>query len=160
MHFYNIDHFPDLPMEFVTPALTTQFFDPKPEDNYTKIRASMAPSDFKYTKFAQDYINAFGSIRCGYMRFEPMSFYDWHTDIQRSHTINFLVTDIPNILTMFRTPTPIRMIYDIVNVDPKYFRPTEVETLLGDATKAKEELGWEPKISFEELVEDMCIHGQ
>jgi GDPmannose 4,6-dehydratase len=45
-------------------------------------------------------------------------------------------------------------------VDPKYFRPTEVETLLGDASKAKEKLGWEPKISFEQLVEDMCIHGQ
>jgi len=48
----------------------------------------------------------------------------------------------------------------IIKVDPKYFRPAEVETLLGDATKAKEKLGWEPKISFEELVEDMCIYGQ
>lgn len=48
----------------------------------------------------------------------------------------------------------------IIKVDPKYFRPTEVETLLGDATKAKEQLGWEPKIMFEQLVEDMCIHGQ
>jgi len=43
-----------------------------------------------------------------------------------------------------------------VMVDPKYFRPAEVETLLGDATKAKEKLGWEPKISFDQLVEDMC----
>jgi len=48
----------------------------------------------------------------------------------------------------------------VVKVDPKYFRPTEVETLLGDATKAKEKLGWEPKTSFKELVEDMCIYGQ
>jgi GDPmannose 4,6-dehydratase len=47
-----------------------------------------------------------------------------------------------------------------VIVDPKYFRPAEVETLLGDATKAKEKLGWEPKISFDQLVEDMCIYGQ
>ena len=43
----------------------------------------------------------------------------------------------------------------LVSVDPRYFRPTEVETLLGDATKAKKELGWEPKISFNELVEEM-----
>jgi GDPmannose 4,6-dehydratase len=43
----------------------------------------------------------------------------------------------------------------IVAVDPRYFRPTEVETLLGDATKAKEKLGWTPKISFEELVAEM-----
>ncbi len=48
----------------------------------------------------------------------------------------------------------------IIKVDPKYFRPAEVETLLGDASKAKEKLGWEPKISFKQLVEDMCIHGQ
>ena len=43
----------------------------------------------------------------------------------------------------------------IVRVDPRYFRPTEVETLLGDATKAREKLGWTPKISFEELVAEM-----
>ena len=48
----------------------------------------------------------------------------------------------------------------VIKVSPKYFRPAEVETLLGDATKAKQKLGWEPKISFEQLVEDMCIYGQ
>ena len=47
----------------------------------------------------------------------------------------------------------------VIRVHPKYFRPAEVETLLGDATKAKEKLGWEPKISFKQLVEDMCING-
>ena len=49
---------------------------------------------------------------------------------------------------------------EVIKVNPKYFRPAEVETLLGDASKAKEKLGWEPKISFEQLVEDMCIYGQ
>lgn len=48
----------------------------------------------------------------------------------------------------------------IITVNPKYYRPAEVETLLGDATKAKEKLGWEPEISFDELIEDMCIYGQ
>ncbi|QPX48263.1 nucleotide-sugar epimerase [Synechococcus phage S-SRM01] len=48
----------------------------------------------------------------------------------------------------------------VIKVNPKYFRPAEVETLLGDATKAKEQLGWEPKTSFKQLVEDMCIYGQ
>jgi len=43
----------------------------------------------------------------------------------------------------------------IVRVDPRYFRPTEVETLLGDASKARNKLGWTPKISFEELVSEM-----
>jgi GDPmannose 4,6-dehydratase len=44
----------------------------------------------------------------------------------------------------------------IVAVDPRYFRPTEVETLLGDASKAKEKLDWTPKISFKELVSEMA----
>ncbi|MCX5871349.1 MAG: GDP-mannose 4,6-dehydratase [Deltaproteobacteria bacterium] len=43
----------------------------------------------------------------------------------------------------------------IVAVDPRYFRPAEVETLLGDPTKAKEKLGWTPKITFDELVAEM-----
>jgi GDPmannose 4,6-dehydratase len=43
----------------------------------------------------------------------------------------------------------------IVSIDPRYFRPTEVETLLGDATKAKQKLGWTPEISFQELVQEM-----
>jgi GDPmannose 4,6-dehydratase len=42
-----------------------------------------------------------------------------------------------------------------VAVDPRYFRPTEVETLLGDPTKANRKLGWKPKISFQELVAEM-----
>ena len=44
---------------------------------------------------------------------------------------------------------------DIIKVDPRYFRPTEVETLLGDASKAKEKLNWSPKITFEQLVKEM-----
>ncbi len=43
----------------------------------------------------------------------------------------------------------------IVAVDPRYYRPTEVESLLGDATKAKEKLGWTPRTSFEDLVKEM-----
>jgi len=43
----------------------------------------------------------------------------------------------------------------VVAVDPRYFRPTEVETLLGDASKARQKLGWTPKISFHELVTEM-----
>jgi len=45
----------------------------------------------------------------------------------------------------------------IVAVDPRFFRPTEVETLLGDPSKAKEKLGWVPKITFEEMVKEMVV---
>ena len=44
---------------------------------------------------------------------------------------------------------------DIIKVDPRYFRPTEVQTLLGDASKAKKKLNWSPKITFEQLVKEM-----
>ncbi len=44
---------------------------------------------------------------------------------------------------------------ELIFIDPKYFRPAEVERLLGDSTKARTELGWEPKISFNELVKRM-----
>ena len=43
----------------------------------------------------------------------------------------------------------------VISVNDRYFRPAEVESLLGDATKAKEKLGWEPKITFEEMVHEM-----
>lgn len=46
----------------------------------------------------------------------------------------------------------------IVKIDPRYFRPTEVETLLGCPTKAKEKLGWQPKITFAEMVQEMVSY--
>jgi GDPmannose 4,6-dehydratase len=45
----------------------------------------------------------------------------------------------------------------IVRVDPRYYRPTEVETLLGDPSRAKEKLGWSPKTSLRDLVSEMVI---
>ena len=46
----------------------------------------------------------------------------------------------------------------VIRVSEKYFRPSEVDTLIGDSSKAREKLGWEPKISFDELVRDMCLN--
>lgn len=51
-----------------------------------------------------------------------------------------------------------RMGEEVVGVDPQYFRPTEVELLIGDATKARTRLGWEPEYTLEALVEDMMRH--
>jgi GDPmannose 4,6-dehydratase len=46
----------------------------------------------------------------------------------------------------------------VVKIDPHYFRPSEVETLLGDPTKAKEKLGWVPNTTLDEMVEEMVAH--
>ena len=48
----------------------------------------------------------------------------------------------------------------VIAVDPKYYRPAEVESLLGNAFKAKKQLKWEPEITFDELVTDMCKNEQ
>ena len=45
----------------------------------------------------------------------------------------------------------------VVEIDPRYFRPTEVDTLIGDATKARQKLGWQPKVSFEALISEMVL---
>src|SRR6056300_1068084 len=45
--------------------------------------------------------------------------------------------------------------HEVLSIDPKYFRPTEVDLLIGDPTKAKEKLGWQPQIKLQELIEDM-----
>jgi len=46
----------------------------------------------------------------------------------------------------------------VISVDPGYFRPTEVETLVGDPAKAKEKLGWKPEISFDSMIREMVLH--
>ena len=46
----------------------------------------------------------------------------------------------------------------VISVDPNYYRPNEVETLLGDPSKAQKKLGWRPKVSFEHLVREMVKH--
>ena len=48
----------------------------------------------------------------------------------------------------------------VVRIDPRYFRPAEVETLLGDPTKAREKLGWTPSTTLEELVYEMIVIDQ
>ena len=48
----------------------------------------------------------------------------------------------------------------VIQIDSRYYRPTEVEQLLGDASKAKEKLGWEPKITLEEMIKEMIIHDK
>ncbi len=63
-----------------------------------------------------------------------------------------------NVLQVFHLH--IMHIIDVVKFNPKYFRPAEVETLLGNPTKAKEVLGWTPTYTFNELVEEMVLNGQ
>jgi GDPmannose 4,6-dehydratase len=46
----------------------------------------------------------------------------------------------------------------VIKIDPRYYRPTEVETLLGDASKAKEKLGWVPEITLDQMIKEMVAY--
>lgn len=63
--------------------------------------------------------------------------------------------DLQRIEELGLNPDALKFGQTIVKIDPKYFRPTEVDLLIGDATKAKEKLGWVPKYDLKALVEDM-----
>lgn len=65
------------------------------------------------------------------------------------------VNEIGRVATVRTADTTLKEGRQIIAIDPRYFRPTEVETLLGDPTKARIKLGWEPQISFEALVQEM-----
>ena len=69
------------------------------------------------------------------------------------------VEEIATVIAVDQERSPSVNIGDvIVRVDPRYFRPAEVETLLGDPTKAKEELGWVPEITVEQMCSEMVAH--
>ena len=57
-----------------------------------------------------------------------------------------------SISSNLQLPIPINIGDTLVEIDPKYFRPTEVDFLCADITKAKKKLGWTPKVTFEELI--------
>jgi GDPmannose 4,6-dehydratase len=65
------------------------------------------------------------------------------------------VEEVGVVEQLAASDTSLRPGQTLVRVDPRYFRPTEVETLLGDPSKAREKLGWTPRVSFSQLVEEM-----
>ena len=56
---------------------------------------------------------------------------------------------------MFKSQIQLTIGKEVIFIDPKYFRTTEVDLLIGDPSKAKKKLGWEPKIQLQELVKEM-----
>jgi GDPmannose 4,6-dehydratase len=67
----------------------------------------------------------------------------------------------PEIAAKFGLNFPVKKLkkgHPVILVDPRYFRPTEVDTLLGDPSKAKKVLGWIPKVSFEKMIREMVAY--
>ena len=93
-------------------------------------------------------------------QYSVMEFINW-TAIELGITLEFSGTGINEVATVSSIKgenAPALKVGDVVmRIDPRYFRPTEVETLLGDPSKAKEKLGWEPLISAQEMCKEMVL---
>jgi GDPmannose 4,6-dehydratase len=92
------------------------------------------------------------------LQYSVRQFIEWSAE-ELGVTLKFEgngVDEIATVTSIFGDKAPALKVGDvIVRIDPRYFRPTEVETLLGDATKAKEKLGWVPEITVQEMCAEM-----
>jgi GDPmannose 4,6-dehydratase len=91
--------------------------------------------------FAGDYVEAM------YVMLQQDEADDYVISTGQNHSVKEFVEEVFSYLELDWQ--------EYVEIDPRYYRPTEVDTLLGDASKAKRELGWEPKVSFKELARMM-----
>jgi len=108
--YLHLEHLPPLGYEYVNEALNATYAVTKPSTEMPDvvhkqnrwIGSENAPSTFYKTKFCKDLEAEFGNIETYYVRFNTMSLYDWHTDIQRQCGINFLIQPVSDALTLFR----------------------------------------------------------
>ena len=103
----------------------------------------------------QDFVIATG------MQYSVRDFINW-TATALGITVQFEgtgVDEVAKVVAIHGTDAPALKVGDVVvKVDPRYFRPTEVETLLGDPSKAKTELGWIPEITVQDMCTEMVAH--
>ena len=84
-----------------------------------------AKTSFENSRFVYDLSKKFGSVRTHYLKFDPMTCYNWHTDIARKCSINFLLNDPADSLTLFRQPIPNSTLwYNIQQLKYDLFQPT------------------------------------
>ncbi|KEQ28948.1 GDP-mannose 4,6-dehydratase [Pedobacter antarcticus 4BY] len=108
---------------------------------------------------AEDYVIATG-VTTTVREFVKMSFAELGIDVEFSgkdeHEKGVIIdVDTDKVIALGLNDANLKLGTTIVRVDPRYFRPTEVDLLLGDPSKAKKQLGWEPKYDLAMLVEDM-----
>jgi GDPmannose 4,6-dehydratase len=106
----------------------------------------------------EDYVIATG-VTTTIRKFVQMAFSEVGISIafkgENENEIGFIENINNELLNSKKINTSLKVGDEVVAVDPRYFRPTEVETLLGDASKAREKLGWEARTSFDSLVREM-----
>jgi len=108
---------------------------------------------------AEDFVIATG-ITTTVREFIKMAFMELGIEVEfsgKDQNEKGVIIDIDEqkVTELGLNPDALRFGQTVVKVDPKYFRPTEVDLLIGDASKAKQKLGWQPKYSLQDLVSDM-----
>jgi GDPmannose 4,6-dehydratase len=106
----------------------------------------------------EDYVIATG-VTTTIRKFVQMAFAEVGITIafkgENENEVGFIESINAEVLSMKKITTSLKVGDEVVAVDPRYFRPTEVELLIGDPTKSQTQLGWKPKYNLQMLVEDM-----
>jgi GDPmannose 4,6-dehydratase len=106
----------------------------------------------------EDYVIATG-VTTTIRKFVQMAFAEVGITIafkgENENEVGFIESINDEVLSMKKITTSLKVGDEVVAVDPRYFRPTEVELLIGDPTKSQTQLGWKPKYNLQMLVEDM-----
>ena len=132
--FYHLSNFPLLDQKYVEEGINAVYPNlPKPEDPEAPTpRAITVESSFQNTVFFKNLEKQFGPMSCVYIRSYPMSTYDWHRDIFKMVTINFILHDVKDSLVLFRDKVygVERMQYNIKPAVYTPLKPTILDTRL------------------------------
>ena len=130
--FHHLSNFPTLDKKYVDEAVAGVYPElPSPETpDIPTPRAITVNSSFRHTNFFKSLENQFGSMICVYIRSFPSSTYDWHRDIFKKVTINFILHDVKNSLVLFRDKVHgiDRMQYNIKQAIYTPLKPTILDT--------------------------------
>jgi hypothetical protein len=129
--FYQLTHLPLLDKKSTILELArSTFVEPEKEIKgvYTS-RTSKAKSTFENTRFVQDLGKEFGTVKSYFVKFTAMTVYDWHCDVDRHCTINFLLSNSPKATTLFREPIS-RLVYNIIECPYTMFQPVLFNTTI------------------------------
>jgi hypothetical protein len=126
--FCPLIHLPLLDQATVSEAFGATYIDPKKDTAENRIAQTIkADTTFINTKFCKDLSLKFGKVTAKYMRFDPLSYYDWHTDLNRGCAINFLLNLVPDTVTLFGSRED-RINLDIIPVPYVLYQPTLFNT--------------------------------
>ena len=117
---YNL---PALPAYVIQEALESTFIPKQQPYNYSAVATAMMD-----TVFYKDLVNVFGKVDCDYLQNKPNSLYDWHTDLNRTCAINWVIKTNPGALTLIRYEYSKPFFWNLEQVQYELYKPTVLNT--------------------------------